>query len=129
LLDPITMCPQVGQGALAVECRVDDADTRARLTAIDDPVAHRAVAAERAFLAELGSGCDLPCGAYARVIEDDVTIGGVLASLDGRVVLRGEITDHDAQHAGRHLAAELLAQGGRALLDAATAGPTTERLQ
>jgi hydroxymethylbilane synthase len=129
VLDPITMCPQVGQGALAVECRVDDADTQARLTAIDDPVAHRAVLAERAFLSELGSGCDLPCGAYARVIEDDVTIGGVLASFDGRVVLRGEITDRDAARAGRHLAAELLAQGGRALLDAATAGPTTERLQ
>jgi len=129
VLDPSTMCPQVGQGALAVECRVDDADTHARLAAIDDPVAHRAVAAERAFLAELGSGCDLPCGAYARDIDGTVTISGVLASLDGRVVLRGEVTDHDAHSAGRHLAAELLAQGGRALLDVATADPTTERLQ
>jgi hydroxymethylbilane synthase len=130
VLDPSTMCPQVGQGALAVECRVDDADTQARLAAIDDPVAHRAVAAERAFLAELGSGCDLPCGAHASVqgAESDVTINGVLASLDGRIVLRAEITDPDPHHAGRLLAADLLAQGGRALLDAAAAGPTTEKL-
>ena len=59
------MLPQVGQGALAVECRADDAETLERLHAIDDTRAHAAVGAERAFLAELGGGCDLPCGAYA----------------------------------------------------------------
>jgi len=117
VLELDTMCPQVGQGALAVECRADDHETIARLAAIDDLDAHRAVRAERAFLAELGSGCDLPCGAFARVVGDTVEICGVLAALDGAVVLRAEITDRDPNRAGRQLAAALLAQGGRELLE------------
>ncbi len=56
-LDVELMLPQVAQGALAVECRADDAPTRERLAAIDDDAAHTAVRAERAFLAELGGGC------------------------------------------------------------------------
>jgi hypothetical protein len=62
-LDTALMLPMVGQGALAVECRADDASTLERLAAIDDPDAHAAVEAERAFLAELGGGCSLPCAA------------------------------------------------------------------
>ncbi len=54
LLEPSVMLPQVGQGALAVECRTDDAETRERLAAIDDTRAHAAVGAERAFLARAG---------------------------------------------------------------------------
>jgi hydroxymethylbilane synthase len=122
VLDPADMCPQVGQGALAVECRVDDDETQSRLAAIDDAAAHRAVDAERAFLAELGSGCDLPCGALACIVGDAVEISGVLASLDGRVVLRGTAIDDDPGRAGRQLAADLLAHGGRALLDDTTEG-------
>ena len=60
------MVPQVAQGALAVECRADDAATRAALAAIDDAGGPgRVVEAERAFLAELGGGCTLPVGAHA----------------------------------------------------------------
>ena len=66
------MLPMVGQGALAVECRADDAPRRERLAAIDDADAHTAVRAERAFLAELGGGCSLPCAAYATVDGDHV---------------------------------------------------------
>lgn len=116
ILDEAVMCPQVGQGALAVECRADDDDTRAKLATIDDVAAHRAVTAERAFLAELGSGCDLPCGASATVTDGAVTIRGVLASPDGRTVLRAATHDADPQRAGRTLADDLLGQGGRALL-------------
>jgi hydroxymethylbilane synthase len=89
-LAPTTLLPQVGQGALAVECRADDDDARAVLATIDDAGAHAEVRAERAFLARLGGGCSLPCGALAR---HDATTGvlaldALLASLDGRVVLR-----------------------------------------
>jgi hydroxymethylbilane synthase len=117
VLDPLDVCPQVGQGALAVECRVDDTDTRARLAAIDDRVAHTALDAERAFLARLGGGCDLPCGALAQVDGAAVTVRAVLASLDGRIVLRGETVDTDPAAAGCRAAEDLLEHGGAALLD------------
>lgn len=61
------MVPQVGQGALAVECRADDGATRALLAAIEHVPSRRRVDAERAFLAELGGDCDLPAGAHATI--------------------------------------------------------------
>jgi hydroxymethylbilane synthase len=116
-LEPSVMLPQVAQGALAVECRADDDETHARLTAIDDAVAHTAVDAERAYLAELGGGCDLPCGALADLDGDDVVVEALLASTDGHIVLRAVARDPDPGAAGRAVAAELMARGGRALLD------------
>ncbi|HUR76562.1 MAG TPA: hydroxymethylbilane synthase [Acidimicrobiales bacterium] len=68
--DPDVFVPQVGQGALAVECREADAETRARLVKIDNAEAHACVLAERAFLAELGGGCDAPVGAHASPLTD-----------------------------------------------------------
>jgi hydroxymethylbilane synthase len=112
------MLPQVGQGAIAVECRADDAGLRDRLAAISDPDAHRAVTAERAFLAELGGGCNLPCGALA-IVDDagTVTIQVLLASLDGRTVLRAHRRGDDPTAVGRDAARMLLDEhGGRALL-------------
>lgn len=117
-LDPSVVMPQVGQGALAVECRADDVETRQRLDAIDDSSAHRMLDAERAFLAEIGGGCTLPCGAYAQPDEEDVFLEVILASLDGRVVLRASANDYDPLRLGRELARQLLDEhGGRALLE------------
>ncbi|MDQ1445163.1 MAG: hydroxymethylbilane synthase, partial [Acidimicrobiaceae bacterium] len=62
VLDPSVLLPQVAQGALAVECRADDTETIEMLAAIDHAPTRLAVTAERAFLAELGGGCDLPVG-------------------------------------------------------------------
>ncbi len=119
VLSPAVMLPQVAQGALAVECRADDRSTRDRLAAIDDPVAHRAVRAERAFLAELGGGCDLPCGALASVQGEMITMDALLASLDGHVVLRTRVEGADADAVGVAAATDLLdGRGGRALLAA-----------
>jgi hydroxymethylbilane synthase len=123
VLSPSVMLPQVAQGALAVECRVDDRATRARLAAIDDDLAHRAVRAERAFLAELGGGCDLPCGALATVTGDTITMDALLASLDGHVVLRTRVEGADPVHVGAGAAGDLLeGRGGRALLDSEVLG-------
>lgn len=109
VLDPLLMVPQVGQGALAVECRSDDDDARARLAAIDDEGLHRALDAERAFLAELGGGCSLPAGAYARVDGDGVvTIDGLLATLDGRLTVRHRSTGADGVALGAQLARALV---------------------
>ncbi|MCU1353140.1 MAG: hydroxymethylbilane synthase [Acidimicrobiales bacterium] len=77
------MIPQVAQGALAVECRADDADTRALLAAIEHAPSRRRVDAERAFLAELGGDCDLPAGAHAVLVDGEVEVSAVLAAPDG----------------------------------------------
>jgi hydroxymethylbilane synthase len=74
------LLPQVGQGALAVECRTGDEEVAAELARIEDPVSRRCVDAERAFLAELGGDCDLPAGAHATTGSGDlVTVDGLLA--------------------------------------------------
>jgi hydroxymethylbilane synthase len=117
-LVPSVMLPQVGQGAIAVECRVDDTGTRAALAAIDDADAYAAVTAERAFLAQLGGGCNLPCAAYAHVVDGVLEIDALLASLDGRVALRAHESGTDPAAVGVAVAAQLLDDhGGRLLLD------------
>jgi hydroxymethylbilane synthase len=119
VLDVGVMLPQVAQGALAAECRADDTRTLERLRAIDDPVAHRAVDAERAFLAELGGGCDLPIGALGRVTTDGrIVLEALLASLDGQVVLRTRVAGADPVDVGRTAALDLLdGKGGRSLME------------
>ena len=119
VLDPAVMLPQVGQGALAVECRIDDAATTALLRQIDDPIAHQAVLAERTFLAALGGGCTLPVGAWARPgAGARLTMDALMASRDGRTLLRRHAGGPDPRELGRRLAHELLDEcGGRALDD------------
>ena len=117
-LDPAVMLPQVGQGAIAVECRADDRETLDALIAIDDADAHAAVTAERAFLEQLGGGCNLPCAAYATVVDGVLEIDALLASLDGRVALRAHESGADPEAVGVAVAARLLDDhGGRLLLD------------
>jgi hydroxymethylbilane synthase len=117
ILDPELMVPQVGQGALAVECREGASTLAALLATIEDPTTRRAVDTERAFLAELGGDCDLPAGAYATVDGSTVQLEGFLASLDGRVMLRTSRRGEDPDAVGRSLARHLLDDaGGSALL-------------
>lgn len=119
-LDPEVCLPAVGQGALVVEIRRGDSDT-ARLVALlhDEPTA-QAVAAERAFLARLQGGCQIPCGAYARITGEQVHLAGLIASTDGKTVLRSEVQGRisEAGRLGEALADELLARGGDAILAA-----------
>ena len=108
VLDPTVLLPQVAQGALAAECRAEDESTLARLRAIDDAEAHRAVDAERAFLAELGGGCNLPCGALASVDGSRVALDAMLGSLDGHVILRTHTDGEEPVAVGVAAAAELM---------------------
>jgi len=119
VLEPAVMLPQVGQGALAVECRADDVSTIEMLWGIDDRAAHRAIDAERAFLAELGGGCNLPCGALASVHDEgSIAIEVLLATGDGRIVLRAGTNGTDAVAVGVAAAGALLdGHGGRFLLE------------
>ena len=102
------MVPQVGQGALAVECRADNGRVCSALAAIQDPVTRREVDAERAFLATLGGDCTLPAGAHAHVRGDKLVMRAVLADgPDGRChAVFGE--DEDGEALGRSLARQLL---------------------
>jgi hydroxymethylbilane synthase len=122
VLDPGDLLPQVGQGAIAVEARTDDGPTVELLqAAVDHQDAHRAVAAERAFLAELGGDCDLPCGAHATIVDGDtLRLEALLASLDGRVVVRQVETGTDPEALGQAVGRALLDDaGGSALLGVA----------
>ncbi|HEY1968718.1 MAG TPA: hydroxymethylbilane synthase [Pseudonocardia sp.] len=130
-LDPLQMLPAPAQGALALECRVEDLETEHRLGALDDPATRVAVAAERAMLAALEAGCSAPVGALGEVVEDlddegriieSLSLRGVVATTDG-ALMRASITGKtaDAVSLGRALAAELLDLGAESL--AATGDP------
>lgn len=112
------MLPMVGQGALAVECREDDAASRGALRAIDDTLAHRGVRAERAFLRELGGGCTMPCGAYATITESGgLHLDVLLATIDGSTVVRTQAIGDDPEALGTLVARRILDDlGGAALL-------------
>ncbi|HSL57694.1 MAG TPA: hydroxymethylbilane synthase [Acidimicrobiales bacterium] len=118
VLEPDVMLPQVGQGALAVECRDDDTGVAELLGAIDHPLSRRTLEAERAFLAELGGDCDLPAGAHAVVVGEHLRIDALLASVDGRTLLHETFEGADGVALGHAIARRLLERGGDALLAA-----------
>src|SRR5205807_3349637 len=83
-LGPPSFLPAVGQGALGIECRAGDEDTRTLLASLDDPATHRAVLAERRALAELEGGCMIPMAAWARDTADGLTLDAAIFDPDGR---------------------------------------------
>jgi hydroxymethylbilane synthase len=117
-LDPDELLPAVGQGALALECRLGDGSMRARLDAIADADATVAVAAERGFLAGIGGDCDTPLAAYACVRGDAVELRAMVTDQEGRRRLdeRGTAPRAEATRLGHTLAARMLARGAGELL-------------
>jgi len=126
VLDPMDMLPQAGQGAIAVQCRSDDTPTRELLAAIDDGDSHRTVLAERAVLAALGGSCTLPVAAWATVVDgrDMLEVRGLVASGDGRVVIRMTRSGTDPDEVGRAVAEALLVDGGGSGLDGIGRAPS-----
>jgi len=118
-LEPDEFLPAVGQGALGIEARADDAEVLAYLEPLHHTDTEVAVAAERSFLKELEGGCQVPIGGYARVTGDLVDFTGLVASVDGLVLLRraGKAPVAEAAELGRRIALEILAAGGKAILD------------
>jgi hydroxymethylbilane synthase len=106
-LDTDWFVPQVGQGALALEIRTDDSETAGSLAPLNQADAFTALIAERGFLAELGAGCSVPCGAYATVAGGLTSIRGVMLSVDGTRSVRAVKEGHDPLALGRALAREL----------------------
>ena len=123
VLDPLQMLPAPGQGALAVECRADDAELVAALAALDDDHARAAVSAERAVLATLEGGCSAPIGALAEVVEgedgNEIWVRAVALSLDGALAVRKSATGAptDAVGVGSRLASDMLADGAARLAE------------
>ncbi len=112
-----TMLPAPGQGAIAVQCRAEDAALLDWLRPLDDLPTRAAVTAERAFLAGLGGGCAAPIAAYATAgPAATLSLTGLVASVDGRRVLRVAGAGDDPHTLGAALAAQALAQGARELL-------------
>jgi hydroxymethylbilane synthase len=114
ILDPFDVLPQAGQGAIAVQCRTDDEVTRAVLASIDDAPSHRALVAERSVLAGLGGSCTVPVGAWAETAagSPELHVHGLVASGDGRVVVRMSRHGDDPELVGAEVAHALLVEGG-----------------
>lgn len=122
---PKSLClPAVGQGALAIEARIDDVETRELLAFLDDTMTRRCTEAERGFLAAVQGGCQVPVGVYAvpaEGAEDSLHIKAVIASLDGRELYSDSVEAvaldaAAAQAVGEQLAEKLLNMGGREIL-------------
>lgn len=117
----LLVCPAAGQGALAIESRAGDAATLAALQFLDDSTARFAVTAERATLAALGGGCQVPIGVHCVPEDGGFRITGAVAAPDGSAIVRAEL-EHQAGTApdalGQKLAHLLLQQGADALLRA-----------
>ena len=116
-LDTDVLLPAPGQGALAVQCRSDDATTLGLLAGVDDPAARAATTAERAFLRALGAGCTAPVAAYGTTSGDAVHLDGLVASPDGREVVRVSGTGEPAE-VGARLARDARHAGAEGILEA-----------
>lgn len=116
VLDPDEFVPAPGQGAIALECRQGDREVASAVAPLDHEPTARAVAAERAFLAELGGGCNVPLGAYARPEGGGLRLVAFVARPDGSGLLRGEGRGSDPQQLGLSVARDVRARGGAALL-------------
>jgi hydroxymethylbilane synthase len=110
------MCPAVGQGALAIETRHDGGEAERLVSKLDHPPSRAAVTAERALLATLGGGCQVPVGGHARVNGASIHLRAIVASPDGSRIVTGERTGEDAVQIGEALGRELLDRGAREIL-------------
>jgi hydroxymethylbilane synthase len=120
VLSPDEMLPAVAQGALALEARAADAATLGRLAALEHPETRVRTEAERGFLARIEGGCQVPIAGHARVEGARVALRALVASLDGKKIVRGERSAPlaEARAMGEALADELLSRGAADILRA-----------
>ncbi len=117
-LERTSWLPAPGQGALAIVTRTEDTETGQFVEALSDPDTFAAVSAERMFLEALGGGCQVPIGALGIPYDEKLRLWGLVASPDGRRVVRGDLTGNlsDPQALGRTLADLLRERGAEAIL-------------
>ena len=123
-IDPDISLPAVGQGAIGIECRENDACIHALLAVLNDKPTAIRITAERAMNRRLEGGCQVPIAGHAVLNGNNLTLRGLVGSPDGREMVRGEVSgpQHDAEALGIALAEDLLARGAAAILKAVYAG-------
>jgi hydroxymethylbilane synthase len=116
-MSPDVMCPAVGQGALAIEIRRGDQQTKALLAFLNDADTHAAIDCERALLGSLGGGCQVPIGAYAEKRGGRLYLRAMVGRPDGSQILREQADGTDGVKLGRETAQTLLWRGGDKILN------------
>ncbi len=111
------MCPAVGQGALAIEIRKGDQQTKALLAFLNDADTHAAIDCERALLGSMGGGCQVPIGAYAEKRGDRLFLRAMVGRPDGSEILREQAEGTGGVKLGRETAQILLKRGGDKILN------------
>tara|TARA_B100000029_G_scaffold514893_1_gene619517 strand:+ start:659 stop:1588 length:930 start_codon:yes stop_codon:yes gene_type:complete len=113
IISPDILLPAMGQGAVGIETRKNDVENQILLADIDDENTHYALDAERALVSQLEGGCNVPIGAFATLDADQITLKGLVASLDGKTLYKKEMTDikTNAIAMGRKMGDELIGMG------------------
>jgi hydroxymethylbilane synthase len=121
-LPPEICLSPAGQGALAIQIRVDDAAVGEMISPLDHEPTRQATTSERAFLGRLGGGCQTPIGAFGRVLGSRLRLQGMVASPRGEDLLRDEMDGETAEpeKTGWELAQRLLERGAAAILSEAS---------
>jgi hydroxymethylbilane synthase len=119
ILSPDVCMPAVGQGAIAVECRLKDAEAGDILAHLDDAETRTAIIAERALLAALHGGCQVPLGAWARIERGELVLEACVCSVDGvqYVKQRATAPPEQATQLGEHMARLLSEAGAQSILE------------
>lgn len=113
------MVPSPGQGALGIELRKDDEEIRDIVSFLNHSSSSIEVMAERAFLTQLGGGCQVPIAAFGKQQDDELILRGLVGSLDGRTIVDDEVrgSSNDWEELGKILAERISSRGGRAILE------------
>jgi hydroxymethylbilane synthase len=119
VLAPEVCMPAVGQGAIAVECRLKDTEAADLLAPLDDAETRTAIIAERALLSALHGGCQVPLGAWARIERGELILDACVCSADGLQYVKQRATSPPDQAAqlGEHMARVLLEAGAQPILE------------
>ncbi|MCD2450965.1 hydroxymethylbilane synthase [Methylicorpusculum oleiharenae] len=117
-LDPAQSLPAIGQGAIGIECRIDDAELNRLLQTLHDPDTTICVRAERAMNKRLNGGCQVPIAGFAELAGNHLTMRGLVGSPDGTVLYRAERSGsaEEAEAIGKAIAEDLLANGADEIL-------------
>jgi hydroxymethylbilane synthase len=111
------MCPAAGQGALGIESRAGDSAVRQALSLLDDATARSETTCERVLLARLGGGCQVPIGAHAKWQGGQLHLDAIVASPNGKSLLRESLDGTDPEQMGEQAAQKLLSRGGASILE------------